>query len=83
MLRIVYARSAAKASLRLPTRVAQAVEQRLAMLAEDPTRVDVDVKRLVGRPGLRLRVGDWRVIYEVEGETLTVLRIAPRGDVYR
>ena len=43
-----------------------------------------NVKQLVGQPGYRLRVGDWRVIYEVEQGRLLVrvLRIAPRGGAY-
>ncbi len=37
------------------------------------------------RPGYRLRVGDWRVIYEIKGDELIilVLRIGRRGEVYR
>lgn len=33
----------------------------------------------------RIRVGDWRVIYTIEDERLIVLvvKIGPRGDVYR
>jgi mRNA interferase RelE/StbE len=33
----------------------------------------------------RLRVGDWRIIYILENERLiiTIIRIGPRGDVYR
>ena len=35
-------------------------------------------------PGYRLRVGDWRVIYDVEQRRVLVrvLRIAPRGGAY-
>lgn len=43
------------------------------------------VRRLVGQEGLmRLRVGDWRILYEVrEREVLVlVVRIGPRGEVY-
>ena len=41
--------------------------------------------RLRGRPGLRLRVGPWRVIFERDEEArkIDVLRIGPRGDVYK
>ncbi|WP_035097604.1 hypothetical protein [Devosia sp. LC5] len=35
----------------------------------------------LGRPGIRLRVGDWRVIME-DGVVLEVLEIGPRGGVY-
>ncbi|MBK1735024.1 hypothetical protein CKO15_06940 [Halorhodospira abdelmalekii] len=35
-------------------------------------------------PGYRLRIGDWRVVYTVSDETVTVhvIRIAPRGGAY-
>jgi mRNA interferase RelE/StbE len=45
-----------------------------------------DVKRLQGRGDeMRLRVGDWRVIFtfEDDGETILIGRILPRGRVYR
>ncbi|MEI7465120.1 MAG: type II toxin-antitoxin system RelE/ParE family toxin [Burkholderiales bacterium] len=42
------------------------------------------VKKLIGCVGYRLRVGDWRVIYDVESDRLVVrvLRIGSRGGVY-
>ena len=44
-----------------------------------------NAKKLVGQPGFRLRIGDWRVVYELEDDRLVVLvvRIAPRGQVYK
>jgi mRNA interferase RelE/StbE len=83
VLKIAYTKDALKTLTRMPGKVADGIERRLGMLAEDPERTDVDVKPLVGRPGLRLRVGDWRVIFEIDGDSLIVLRIAPRGDVYK
>jgi len=37
------------------------------------------------RDGYRLRVGDWRVIYDIQKEkvVILVLKIASRGEVYR
>jgi mRNA-degrading endonuclease RelE of RelBE toxin-antitoxin system len=41
-------------------------------------------KRLVGSPPRwRIRVGDWRVVYAVEGNHVILLRIAHRSQVYR
>jgi mRNA-degrading endonuclease RelE of RelBE toxin-antitoxin system len=44
-----------------------------------------DLKRLHGRREWRLRVGDWRVRLDLDhgAETLTVLRVLPRGRAYR
>ncbi|WP_404980599.1 type II toxin-antitoxin system RelE family toxin [Carboxydichorda subterranea] len=43
------------------------------------------VRKLTGRDGWRLRVGDYRVIYDVDDESrrVTVLHIGHRRDVYR
>jgi mRNA-degrading endonuclease RelE of RelBE toxin-antitoxin system len=40
-----------------------------------------DVKRLTGEDSLRLRVGDWRVIfsYDADGSSIIILRVLPRG----
>lgn len=55
-------------------------------LGDDPWRDDADVKKLSGHDGLyRIRVGDFRVVYEVRGDVLVilVLHIGNRRDVYR
>lgn len=41
-----------------------------------------DVKRLKGRGGARLRVGDWRVIFYTEGDNLIVAAVGNRRDIY-
>lgn len=55
----------------------------LARLESDPFR-SANVKALNGG-GFRLRVGDYRVLYEVENTSLLVLvvKIGHRRDVYR
>jgi mRNA interferase RelE/StbE len=40
-------------------------------------------RRLVGGDGWRIRVGDWRVIYSVEGDDVRVKRVGHRREVYR
>ena len=59
------------------------VMNKIEGLARDPFGA-ANVKQLVGQPGWRLRVGDWRVIYDVQQKRLVVrvLRVAPRGGVY-
>lgn len=41
-----------------------------------------DVKKLQGRNGYRLRVGDYRIIFDKNGNVLYIERIDNRGQVY-
>lgn len=42
-----------------------------------------DVKRLTNfTPEFRLRVGDYRVLFEVEGDTVIIYRVRHRRDAY-
>lgn len=43
-----------------------------------------DVKRLQGYNNyFRLRIGDFRVIYTISENTITVMAVLPRGEVYK
>ena len=43
-----------------------------------------DVKRLTNfTPEYRLRVGDWRVLFEIEADKITIYRILHRREAYR
>jgi len=62
----------------------QRVLDRIDTLAKDPR--PPGVKRLKGGEGyLRLRVGDYRIVYEVRDDQLLVLviRVAHRREAYR
>jgi mRNA interferase RelE/StbE len=45
----------------------------------------MDIKKLTGRDGYRLRMGGWRALYRMENDQLIieVVKIGPRGDIYR
>jgi mRNA interferase RelE/StbE len=85
MYRILFTKSADKTLRRMPRDTAQRIRERLDLVAADPYARSPNVTKLQNRPGYRLRVGDWRVLYEIEGEELIilVLRIGTRGEVYR
>lgn len=55
------------------------------ILIENPQRKDIDILRLQGRQGFRLRSGDWRIIFDQDDEIreIEILRIGPRGDIYK
>jgi mRNA interferase RelE/StbE len=82
--RLEITKPAIRALRRVPANVTRLIRQELDQLAEDPAAVQSNVKPLRGRPGLRLRVGDWRVVYELDhaGRRLVVLAIGPRGSIY-
>ena len=58
------------------------IEQNINELADDPLSQSANVKRLQGQAGYRLRVQNWRVLFRMEGETVFIDRIAPRGAAY-
>jgi mRNA interferase RelE/StbE len=45
----------------------------------------LDIKQLRGRPELRLRVGNYRVLFVEDkvSKTYIVTTIGPRGDIYK
>ncbi|WP_431952597.1 type II toxin-antitoxin system RelE family toxin [Nocardia lijiangensis] len=55
------------------------------LLRDDPYRRDgVDVRALPGRPGFRRRVGNYRLVYEVDDGKLIILVVTAghRRDIY-
>lgn len=42
-----------------------------------------DVKKLKGRDGYRLRVGEYRIIFDKDGNIIYIERIQNRGQVYK
>ncbi len=80
---IILLKSVQKALDRLPDEVVRRILQRLSELETNPR--PPDGKKLKGRPAWRVRVGDYRVIYEVhDGELLVfVVTVGHRREVYR
>lgn len=50
--------------------------------ARDPVALAKNVKALRGSSAMRLRVGDFRIVFEEAPDEIIVTRIAPRGRVY-
>lgn len=82
MERIAYTKAAAKALSRMPRTTAGLIRSKIEAYAADPSSQANNVKALKGRDGIRLRVGDWRVIMDDQGQVLDVLDIGPRGGIY-
>ena len=77
-------RSAQKELEALPKREQRRIIRALEALSEKPR--PSGVRKIVGAEDLyRLRVGDYRVVYQIKEQILTiwVIRIGHRRDIYR
>jgi len=74
--------AAARALRKLDPNVRPRIQGAIALLAEDPRPPAARLLR--GRPGYRLRVGDYRIIYTVADDLLLVVlvTVGHRRDVY-
>ncbi|MGN7123257.1 type II toxin-antitoxin system RelE family toxin [Methylorubrum populi] len=54
----------------------------LAKLERYATTGSGSTKALIGRPGVRLRVGDYRVVFTETADTISVFAIGDRRDIY-
>jgi mRNA interferase RelE/StbE len=79
---IRYSKAAIKALSAMPANTARRIMAKVERYAADPASLANNVKKLQGRDGYRLRIGDWRVIFDHDGVVLDVLQIGPRGGVY-
>lgn len=83
MRRVEYSRDAVRTLNRIDRKTARRIREKINQLADEPETLMNNVTTLKGQPGLmRLRVGDWRVIYTEQLIVLLVLRVAPRGSAY-
>ena len=68
---------------RLPTGIRRLVVRRIQALADDPR--PHGSQKLAGEDKYRVRQGDYRIVYTIEDEivTITVVRVGHRSYVYR
>ena len=81
--RVEFDKRASKDLENLDPQVRQRVIRKRYILEREPAR-GPNIKRLKGYPNrYRLRVGDWRLVYEIEGDLVIVVGIMHRSDAYR
>jgi mRNA interferase RelE/StbE len=79
---LCFTRTAEKELRRLDPPIRARVMAALDRLGADDR--SLDVRRLTGNEHFRLRVGDWRVIFDYDRVTQTILvrHVLPRGRAY-
>lgn len=71
--------------MKLPSKIRLQIDEKLQSLTTDPYAKNNNIKPLKGMNGyFRLRVGNWRVVYEIINKTLKVcvVKIGHRKEVY-
>ena len=82
---VVIRRQAQKKLQSLPRPERARIAEKIHQLGLDPDNPALDVKRLQGEPHFRLRVGDWRLIFDRQDavRVIAIELIKPRGDAYK
>jgi mRNA interferase RelE/StbE len=85
MYSVHYTKTAIKSLRKIPADYRQRIVSEIAAIATDPAVYRGDWKTMLGAPYWRLRVGSYRVICDVQNETLILLvvKVGSRGDVYK
>lgn len=81
MKRIAYSKSSLKVLRRLPTNESTRITAKIEQYASDPKSLANNVKTLTGSQFIRLRVADWRIIMDDQGNVLEVIKIGARGSI--
>ena len=80
MKQLVFTAGAVRQLRKLPATARERIIAKLSLYAE--TGIG-DVVALKGSTGVRLRVGDWRVIIDQTGDRISVRAVGHRRDIYR
>jgi mRNA interferase RelE/StbE len=82
MRRIVYSRLSLKQLQAIPEPAASRIRSKIEQYAANPASLAGNVVKLQGRDGYRLRVGDYRIVFDDDGRVLDILSLGARGRVY-
>jgi mRNA interferase RelE/StbE len=76
---ILFTPAATRQWVRLAADIRRRIDVRLSEFSATGSG---DVKRLKGRAGCRLRIGDWRVIFDEKDEAIIVVAVGHRREIY-
>ena len=79
-LKIIWDKRAQNELMKLEVLIARRIVLKVKGLGEDP--FSKDIKRLKGGASFRLRVGDYRVIFDIIKDAIIVLQVGHRKNIY-
>jgi len=71
----------AKYLSKLDAPIKERIKKALLKLSEEPPQGDI--KSLVGKDGYRLRVGSYRILFDMTEHSIIVYDIGLRGQIYK
>ncbi len=83
MKTVIYTRKANKDLVKIPAHTADRIRAKVEQYAKNPTELANNIKKLQGYPYYRLRVGDYRVVFDENGRVIEVIAVKPRGGAYK
>lgn len=82
-MQIRYSKQAENFLKKVQRKQRETIITKIHQYADDPQSLKNMVKKLQNSPFSRLRVGNYRVIFDEDGNVLLVERIETRGNVYK
>ena len=79
---VVYTKAALKQLKAISPPASKTIRAKIDQYAADPSSLINQTKTLKGSGLLRLRVGDYRVIFTVDGVVMMIIKIGHRRDIY-
>ncbi len=79
---IVWAESASEALRKLEKLVARQILKKVDDLKDNPYK---NIRKIINSPYFRLRVGDYRVIFDVDNKKsrISILKVGHRKNIYK
>ena len=79
MEEIIFMPSARRQWMKLPPQTRDRIRSKLEAYFEFGKG---DVKKMKGQDGFRLRVGDWRLVFDQEDNAIIVMSVGHRREIY-
>jgi mRNA interferase RelE/StbE len=80
IFKIIWDKKAQNDIHKLDNLIARRIILKVRELEEDP--FSKDIKRLKGETSFRLRVGDYRVLFDIIRDAIIVLKVGHRKNIY-
>lgn len=82
-MRIQYSKQAENFLKKIQRKQRETIIFKIHQYADDPQSLKNMVKKLQNSPFSRLRIGNYRVIFDEDGNIMSIERIESRGNVYK